>query len=124
MLALAALTGCTTQGLEIVQDDRIDVVAPADRATVALPVTVRWTAADLPVGTTFGIAVDTALPRPGRAPKKNGEILTTDKTEISLDHLGNSDHDLHRVTVFLLDANGERLGESAWRVDMRLEDNK
>ena len=44
---------------------------------------------------------------------------------MTLDHLGASSrpggHGLHRITVFLVDAKGERVGESAWPVDVHLD---
>lgn len=123
---IAGIAGCSAHGLAFVADDRVDLVAPADRSTVSLPLTVRWTAEDLPAGASFGVAVDTAPPRPGHAPDDDDQVVRTAGTEVTLDRLGTSSRPggqgLHRITVFLLDEGGERLGESAWRVDVHLGD--
>jgi hypothetical protein len=123
---LAGIAGCSTRGLAFRQDDRIDVVTPADRAAVDLPLTVRWTARDLPAGAAFGVAVDVAPPRPGRPPDEDDQVVRTRATSVTLDHLGTSSRPGgqggHRITVFLLDRDGRRLGEGAWRVDVRLEE--
>jgi hypothetical protein len=122
---LAGIAGCSTRGLAFVDDERVDLVAPADRADVALPLTVRWTARDLPAGASFAVAVDSPLPRPGRTPDEDAQVVRTSETSVVLDHLGASSRPggrgLHQITVFLVDGHGERIGESAWRVDVHLE---
>jgi hypothetical protein len=55
--------------LSFVQDDRVDIVAPKERAEVALPVQIRWTVEDFAVGPgqgSFGVLVDREPPRPGK----------------------------------------------------------
>ena len=69
-----ALTACTLQG-SFVEDRRVQIVQPPDRAEVALPVTIRWTAEDFtvtpPDGSAsedrgyFGIFIDRAPMPPG-----------------------------------------------------------
>jgi hypothetical protein len=124
---LAGITGCSTRGLAFVEDERVDVVAPADRSDVALPLTVRWTAGDLPAGASFAVAVDATLPRPGRLPDEDDQVVRTADTSVVLDHLGATSRPggrgLHQITVFLVDGRGRRIGESAWRVDVHLEGN-
>jgi hypothetical protein len=119
------LAGCSTHGLAFVQDDRVNFIAPLDRTTVTLPLTVRWTAAHIPSGATFGVVADAAPPRPGHVLAKDADVVRTTHAKATLDHLGPSSRSgeggLHRITVFLLDANGTRLGESAWRVDVHLK---
>jgi hypothetical protein len=125
-LLVAAITaGCATHGLAFVQDDRVDIVAPADRSTVSLPLTVRWSADRLPSGASFAVAVDVAPPRPGHRPHGDDQVVFTSEPRATLDHLGASSRPggrgLHRITVFLVDSNGERMGEGAWPVDVELE---
>jgi hypothetical protein len=78
-LAVAAvlllLPGCGVSGLNFVQDDRVTITQPPDRARVRLPLTVRWTVEDFRVtGRTgakaddagyFGVLVDRPPPPPG-----------------------------------------------------------
>ena len=70
------LPACGTSGLSFVQDERITISAPEDRARVELPLTVRWEVEDFeitgPTGRAtddagyFGVLVDRAPPPPGR----------------------------------------------------------
>lgn len=122
---LVGIAGCSARGLSFRQDDRVDVVAPEDRSEVSLPLTVRWTTEGLAPDTRFGVAVDTTPPRPGEAPDDDDLVVTTTDTEVTLEQLGSSsragDRGVHRITVFLLDEDGRRVGESSWRVDVELE---
>jgi hypothetical protein len=124
--ALAGIAACSTQGLAFVADERVEVLAPRDRDEVTLPLTVRWRAEDLPADASFAVAVDVAPPRPGHALGDDEQVVRTTDTEVTLDHLGATSRGggrgLHRITVFLVDGAGDRLGESAWRVDVELED--
>jgi hypothetical protein len=53
-------------------------------------------------------------------------VFTTEAPELSLDMLpstsraSRSDH--HEITIVLLDGTGRRIGESAWYVEVRVED--
>lgn len=80
-LALAcalALSGCGVQGLNFVQDTRLEIVAPLERSQVTLPVTIAWEYRDFEAtGPTerpsddaghFGVFVN-------RAPQPPGEPL-------------------------------------------------
>jgi hypothetical protein len=72
-----ALAACSTNGLAFRQDERLRIVAPAEDATVPLPVTIEWTIRDFLVtdldGVSrrdagfFGVFVDRDVPRPGTA---------------------------------------------------------
>lgn len=72
-LVVTTLQGCGTTGLNFVKDERVEIVAPGDRAKVPLPVTVRWEVRDFevtgPDGSSrsdagyFGVYVDRA-PQP------------------------------------------------------------
>ena len=120
--AAACLVACSTSGLALVEDDRVDVLAPADRSDVTLPLTVRWSAHDLPAGTAFGVVVDEALPRPGQ--EADEEVIRTTDTSVVLDQLGaaSSSDRGHDITVILLDPEGRRLGEGAWQVGVDVEE--
>jgi len=124
MVPVLGLAACSTHGLAFVEDERVEVLAPADRDEVTLPLTVRWTAEDLPAGASFAVAVDVAPPRPGQAPDEDDQVLRTTGTEVVLDRFGATTRaggrGSHQITVFLLDEAGERLGEGAWRVDVEL----
>jgi hypothetical protein len=125
--ALAVLVGCGVHDLALREDDRVSITSPGDGDDVRLPITLRWTAHDLDVGgadgTTFGVVIDDALPRPGHA--ANDRVLHTTRTSIVLDQLGSAnrpgDRGGHQLTVILLDDQGRRLGEGAWRIRIDLE---
>jgi hypothetical protein len=68
-LVLLVLPACGIHGLSFVQDERVDIVTPKDRAKVSLPVRVSWTAKDIEVGPgkgSYGVLVDRAPQRPGK----------------------------------------------------------
>ncbi len=71
-LALAALslaTGCGGQQLSFVQDRRVEMLRPADRSTVSVPLLVEWKASDFAAGEgagAFGIFLDRAPQPPGK----------------------------------------------------------
>jgi hypothetical protein len=68
---VALLPACGLSGLSFVQDDRVDIVTPDDRAKVDLPVRVSWTVEDFATGSgkgSFGVFVD-------RTPQRQGETL-------------------------------------------------
>ncbi len=47
--SVIVLSGCALQGLNFVQDTRVTITAPRDRAKVKLPVTVAWTVEDFKI---------------------------------------------------------------------------
>lgn len=69
-------SSCATQGLNFVQDDRVTITTPTDRALVKPPVTVAWRVRDFQVtgkdgkrhddAGYFGVYVDRAPQPPGR----------------------------------------------------------
>jgi hypothetical protein len=86
LAALAAtLMACGTSGLNFVQDERVEITAPPDRAKVSLPATIRWQVRDFeitgPDGASrpgagyFGVYIDRA-PQP---PQKTQAWLTRDE---------------------------------------------
>ena len=126
--AIAVLVGCGVSDLALREDDRVSITSPGDGDDVRLPLTVRWTASDLdiggPDGVTFGVVIDDALPRPGK--EADDSVLRTTETSIELDQLGSANRPGgrggHEITVILLDDEGRRQGEGAWRIRIDLED--
>lgn len=70
------LTGCVSQDLAFRVDDRVEIVTPADRAEVTLPVTLEWEVEDFEVvgpgaevrddAGYFAVFVDTSPVPPGK----------------------------------------------------------
>jgi hypothetical protein len=145
----SALAGCGFSGLAFFEDDRVDIVRPADRAEVRVPLTVAWTADGVPAGS-FGVFVDRAPQPPGRpldwlfrddrlcqGPDgrvacasreflERQQVFETEETSIvipSVRRLTGEDRrrQFHEVTVVLLDESGERVGESAWSVRFEVD---
>ena len=71
------MSGCGVHGLSFVQDNRLSILQPEDRAAVHLPMKVRWSIEDFHVtGPTrnavqgagyFGVFVDRAPQAPGKS---------------------------------------------------------
>lgn len=143
-LVLAVLPGCGVSDLNFVQDDRLSIVAPEDRAKVELPVTVRWKVEDF--DGSYAVFVDRAPVPPGRSlewlarddelcettpdcPSTEWfharQVYPTTDTELTLEKLPELTRDerrvFHEVTVVLIDENGERVGESAVTVEFEVE---
>lgn len=76
LTATMIASGCGARGLNFVEDPRLTIVSPADRAEVSLPLTIEWEVTDFavtgPDGTSsrdagyFGVFVDRAPQPPGR----------------------------------------------------------
>lgn len=147
MLALLAGAGCQFRDIDLVVDDRVEIVEPADRSEVAAPFDIRWTARDLPIGTRFVLVIDGTPPPPGRGldwyardddscrpadgcpdstylARRN--VFETEQQRHRVDALAPdpsappSRRDHHEATVFLLDADGRRIGEAAAHVEFRI----
>lgn len=124
--ALALGAGCGTEGLAFVVDDRLEITAPDDRAEVAVPFTVAWTVEDLDAPR-FAVFVDRAPPRPGREvdPEARDVYVTSERSvviERVPDQGADAAGELHEATVVLVDGQGRRIGESAFAVRFRIED--
>jgi hypothetical protein len=142
--ALALPGGCSVSGLNFREDTRVDIVAPADRAEVTLPVTIEWTVHDF--DGTFAVFVDRAPQPPGRSTAwlfRNDDgcvpssgcpdagymeargIYLTDQTRVVIEGIprltGDDVRERHEATVILLDEHGERSGESAFSVEFEVE---
>ena len=152
----AALTGCVPEGLAFRTDERLTFVAPEDRSTVSLPVTIDWDIRDFMVmqpggepredAGYFAVFLDRAPVPPGKPlrwlARKDRDcrsadgcpdaaylaergVYTTTETELVLQQLprtsGDDRRERHYATIVLLDARGERIGESAFEVAFDVE---
>ena len=142
----AASSGCGVRGLDFVKDERVRIRSPRPNSEVRVPFDVRWTVEDFDVaGGHFGVFVDRAPPRPGRtlASLADGDAVckvtpgcpdatylashrafTTTDTAFRIEQLPELTRDRrregHEVTVVLLDGEGRRIGESAFRVEFHV----
>jgi hypothetical protein len=155
LTGLMLVTGCAVHGLDFQSDGRVSFVTPKDRATLALPFKVQWTAdvnlADDPGNNdrirSFAVLVDRVPPPPGdtlasmfanddscRTTASCGDpkylatrgIRVTTATDISVDQVYSDAREhrpqWHTVTIVFLDGAQRRVGESAFRLDFKLED--
>jgi hypothetical protein len=144
VLAMVALApACGVQGLSFVQDGRVKIVAPGDRAEVRLPVTVRWTSRDF--DGTYAVFVDRAPVPPGRtlawlarddelcdqtpdcpnaAWFRDRDVYATSTAEVTIDDLPDltdgERRDFHEASIVLIDREGRRVGESAFTVEFQV----
>lgn len=146
--ALLVLGACGTSGLAFVEDQRLEIEQPGEHDDVTLPVTLRWSVDPGPLadGTyAFGVVIDRSPPPPGRAIgwlfrdddtcgdegcpdvayRAERGVHTTEGTELEVVALPANarrrDDADHEATVFLLDHDGRRVGESAWSVEFSVE---
>jgi hypothetical protein len=142
--ALSTTTSaCGLRGLDFVQDDRVEITSPRDRAEVRLPVTVRWEATGFEG--TYAVFVDRAPVPPGQplswlaredelcaetpdCPNetwfRDRDVYATSATELTIEELPDltdeERRDFHEATVVLLDGDGRRIGESAFTVEFQV----
>lgn len=145
--SLVLLAACNTDNLRFTADDRIELLTPRARETVALPVTVSWQVTEaLPAGAHFGVFVDRHPMGPGRdmrsvvderckrspgCPSKeyleaNG-VYTTTEPILQLATLPDTNEgrhgqatETHRIVVVYLDEQDRRIGESAYQREFYL----
>jgi hypothetical protein len=149
-LAVAAIavrslstSGCGLHGLDFVKDERVHIESPRPNSEVRVPFDVRWSVEDF--DGSFGVFVDRAPPRPGRtlASLAEGDAVckvtagcpdaaylaghrafTTTDTSFRVEQLPeltrDREREAHEVTVVLLDDEGRRVGESAFRVEFHV----
>lgn len=138
---LVFATGCRFHGIDLVEDTRLAIISPANRATVSLPLVVRWTVRDIPRGERrFLVIVDGSPPPPGdgldwfarnddfcRATPgcpderylANNHIYITTDARLAIpalapqENLPWSRRNRHDVTVVLIDESGRRIGENS-----------
>lgn len=145
LTTLATNGGCGLRGLSFVQDDRVTILEPRPRASVALPVRLAWRAEGFSADDgSFAVFVD-------RSPQPSGKSLhwlarddkgcraddgcpdaeylarrgvyVTKAPELVLERVAartDRDRDLHEATIVLLDPEGRRIGESAFSVDFEV----
>lgn len=145
LFVLVALTGCAIHGLSFTQDDRVEIVSPRSSETVRLPFEVRWTSEGF--DGRFAVFFDGAPMRPGHSllslvPDRDpcraepdcpdeawladrgiyvtaGHSLTVERLTALREASGSKDH--HELTVVLLDAAGQRVGESTFMTEFTVE---
>lgn len=108
--------GCA-EGQAFRVDERVRITAPRDRATVTLPLTLRWEAEGIDGGS-FAIFVDRAPMRPGAPFAAGRGAYRTSETELVIDEVGEpaGGSERHAATIVLLDGDGRRSGESSFDV--------
>lgn len=147
LVAVVLLGGCAFSGLSFRIDDRLTFVHPQDREQVTLPLTVDWEVTDFPADGSFVAFVDRS-PMPPNQPvewfAKDDEtcrpadgcpdaeylssrnIFPTTESELTIENLPPPPSDqaarreFHEVTVVLVDAEGKRIGESAFSVEFEV----
>ena len=146
LVAVAALSSgaCATEGLSFVRDDRVEIEAPDENATVRLPVEVQWTAKDF--DGRFAVFVDRAPMRPNKTLlsivpendtcRQDDTCLTeqwltehfvyvTEGTSVTIDRVParrhQRDRERYELTIALLDGEGKRMGESAFTTEFFVE---
>ena len=145
--ALLITSSCSFSNLAFRQDDRLEILSPADRAEVTLPMTVRWAVEDFEVGPdagSFAVFVDRAPQPPGKPLEwlargddscraadgcpdhswyAERDVYPTTAEELTIEQLpARSDdrRELHEVTVVLLDEDGHRVGETGWTIEFQV----
>ena len=144
------LSGCASHDLAFVRDDRVEIMRPRDRADVSLPVRLEWRTRDLTPDSYFAAFVDRAPIKPGetlavladdvceRTPGcpdlgylRDRYVFVTDQRWLRLDTLPQRSssartgaRDLHEATIIVLDADGRRVGESAYTVEFSVRDSR
>lgn len=139
LLGCLALAACVPQGLAFRVDDRLTFRSPEDRSTVTLPVTLEWTIRDFD-GESFAVFVDRPPMPPGETLRwvarddrscreddgcpdeaylNERHVYPTTRTRLVLEQVPRGDEgrrERHRAVVVLLDADGRRMGESAFEI--------
>jgi hypothetical protein len=142
--------GCAVHGLTFVEDDRVHITTPRDRAEVTVPFRLGWAAEDLPAGQRYAVLVDRTPPPTGKPlawlfrsrddckgpigraacgkPDYLAEqgVLLTRSREVSIDEVEDLTGDdrkraFHEVTIVLVDGNGTRVGEGSWSREVEIE---
>ena len=153
------MAGCAINGLNFVQDKRVTIVSPRDRAKVKLPVAIRWKVHDFRItgrdgsrridAGYFGVYIDQSPQSPEKTQASivrntegcrlnpecpNKEYLaslnihSTTETQFTIESIPEPRTDtaqrrreFHEVTVVLLNGRGERIGESAFKLEFEVD---
>jgi hypothetical protein len=146
LIATLGLSGCAVQGLSFMEDDRINIIRPAENERLRLPFDVRWTVKNF--DGLFALFFDRSPMRPNMDLRSlvseddpcisvpgcpdaewlenHGPVYVTDQRILRVDALPDPrDNDRlkerHQLTIVLLDRTGRRLGESAFITDFSVE---
>ena len=155
---LTLLPACGVHGLSFVEDERLTITSPADRATVAVPVNLEWRVDNFtvtgrdgsarPDAGYFAVFVDRAPQPPGQTLEwlvrddaeckvtigcpnetylRTRDVYSTTDTKLTIDRIADLSRgqrrgrrEFHEITVVLLNGRGERMGESAFRVEFQV----
>ncbi|MDQ1712087.1 MAG: hypothetical protein QOE45_1537 [Frankiaceae bacterium] len=137
LIACALLSACAPRGLAFRVDKRVSFRSPRDRATVTLPVTLDWDATGF--AGTFAVFLDRTPMPPGRSLRwlarndvncvaargcpdaeylRERGVYPTTETQLTLAAVPKAGtKNRHRATIVLLDADGQRIGESAFELE-------
>jgi hypothetical protein len=134
-------TACSASGLAFRASDAVEIVSPRNRTEVRLPVRLSWRAPN--AGAFYAAFVDRAPIRPGqsldvladddcrRVPRcpdlqylRDRYVFVTDGDSLVVDAVPQktgtqraSARHRHEATIVPLDADGRRVGESAYTVE-------
>jgi hypothetical protein len=150
------LSGCSTQGLNFREDERVRITFPKPQDAVRFPFTMRWSVKNFEItgldGSAredsgyFGFFIDRAPQPPSKtfawlarndlqcknrpgcpdnAYFKNLGVHSLTKTSFTIENIIDPDplnisrdrREFHEVIIILLNGRGERIGESAFRVE-------
>ena len=150
LAAAIALPACAVHGLGFDNDHRVKIITPKTRAKVDLPVTISWRAPDIrrsaTAGPFFVVFLDRAPIRPGQSLRavaddtcnrtpgcpdlgylRDRYVFVTRTTSLTLDAVPKKSgqrtgaKDSHEATIVLVDADGRRIGESAFTVGVTVK---
>jgi hypothetical protein len=149
LAACLALGACGSSGLVFTQDSTLDVLSPAPRAKVHLPVEIRWRTTGGAAGANgpyFAVFLDRAPVRPGQSLRavaddtcnrtpgcpdaaylRDREVFVTKGTSVTVDavpkHTGQRTgaNDEHEAVIIPVDAQGRRIGEVAHTVQFTVK---
>lgn len=142
--------GCAVRGLAFDNDHRLAFVTPKSRETVDLPVTIRWRAPEIERddvdGPFFAVFVDRDPVRPGQSLRAVADdvckrtkgcpdaaylrdrfVFVTSQEAVTLTALPlrsgtrTGGRQTHEVVVILVDKQGKRIGETAFRREFVVE---
>src|SRR5690242_15098419 len=139
-VAAMAFAGCGHAAFRT--DDRVHIATPAAESTARLPVTISWSAPDLPPGAAFGVFVDASVPPSGVSLRSHFadqdhkckvvptcpdaaylaalDIYVTPGHSVVVSRVSHpgakGSARIHRATIVMLDSGGRRIGEAAWSV--------